>query len=216
MKVENLSNEDLARALIARCGGLHAAMRSLIQEAARRLMPMENLFQEPFNLGELQEMVHAANSGNLVVVPLKPGDEVYWIFDNGKEMLVSAAEVVVDAGVKGFYINGGHGENVPYYKPCFYEWSNLNTMAFKTIEEATRALALLRDGEVRFCSGCVQFHSCRDATILKLANFCPDYEKRNEFFFVNDGTPGMIAPNLSTDDRQALLLGEWTKEDKSE
>ena len=64
-------------------GAINVKYASQHETAIHRLVTIEDILGEEYDLDHLRELVEADKDGRCVVLPCKVGDKVYWIVDGG-------------------------------------------------------------------------------------------------------------------------------------
>ena len=113
----------------------------MIDEILRRLVDIENVLGEDYNLDRLRELVEADRDRRCVVLPVKVGDTVYdtTIGDITGEIGVMTVASVVFFLSKSFNRLDFHAEN---YRGAFmtFEHRDIGKSVFRTREAAEAAL----------------------------------------------------------------------------
>ena len=79
------------------------------------------------------------------IVPLNPGDDVYWLLEDDG-WYVSSPNKVADVGTKGFYTNSVMDLVSLSDNPDFTPWDEIGKTVFLSREEAEAALAKMKEG----------------------------------------------------------------------
>lgn len=107
------------------------------ETAIHRLVTIEDILGDEYDLDELKEMVQAKREGRCVVLPCKVGDTLYDIYEamgNGtgeiRELKVNDIRIHLDKRSKEWLIAGGY----------YFSLSDFGKTVFLTREDAQAAL----------------------------------------------------------------------------